>query len=106
MGKQDRFIDESKREAVAQVVECGYAVNEVAKRLGISTQSPYTWKALSSKPVTVRNTETDLAAELRRVKKELVRITDLTRLRKRSGGGCWKSRFRLMQWFGGLGDFG
>ncbi len=76
MGKQDRFTDEFKQEAVAQVVERGYAVSEVAERLGISTKSIYTWKALFSKPVTVRNSEADLTAELRRVKKELVRVTE------------------------------
>jgi transposase len=76
MGKQDRFTDEFKQDAVAQVVERGYAVSEVAERLGISTKSLYTWKALFSKPVAVRNGEADLAAELRRVKKELVRVTE------------------------------
>ena len=76
MGKQDRFTDEFKQEAVSQVVERGYAVSEVAERLGISTESIYTWKALFSKPVTVRNSEADLTAELRRVKKELVRVTE------------------------------
>ena len=76
MGKQDRFTDEFKQDAVAQVVERGYAVSEVAERLGISTKSLYTWKALFSKPVTVRNTEADLTVELRRVKKELVRVTE------------------------------
>lgn len=76
MGKQDRFTDEFKRNAVAQVVERGHAVSEVAERLGISTKSLYTWKALFSQPVTVRNSEVDLAAELRRLKKELVRVTE------------------------------
>jgi transposase len=76
MGKQDRFTDEFKQDAVVQVVERGYAVSEVAERMGISTKSIYTWKALFSKPVAVRNSEADLAAELRRVKKELVRVTE------------------------------
>ena len=76
MGKQDRFTDGFKRDAVAQVVERGYAVSEVAGRLGISTKSLYTWKALFSKPVTVRDNEADLAAELRRVKKELARVSE------------------------------
>ena len=76
MGKQDRFTDEFKQDVVAQVVERGHAVSEVAERLGISTKSLYTWKALFSKPVTVRNTEADLTVELRRVKKELVRVTE------------------------------
>ena len=76
MGRQDRYTDEFKQDAVAQVVERGYAVSEVSERLGISTKSLYTWKALFSKPVTVRSSEADLAAELRRVKKELVRVTE------------------------------
>lgn len=76
MGKQDRFTDEFKQDAVAQVVERGHPVSEVAERLGISTKSLYTWKALFSKPAALRSAETDLAAELRRVKKELVRVTE------------------------------
>lgn len=38
------FADKFKRDAVAQVVERGYTVCEVAERLGISTKSLYTWK--------------------------------------------------------------
>ena len=34
MGKQDRFMDEVKRDPVAQVVDRGYPVREVAERLG------------------------------------------------------------------------
>ncbi len=37
MNKGIRFTDEFKQDAVAQVVERGYAVSEVAERLGIST---------------------------------------------------------------------
>ena len=47
MGKQDWFTDEFKQDAVAQVVEHGHLVSEVAQRLGISTKSLYTWKALA-----------------------------------------------------------
>ena len=39
MSKGIRFTDEFKQDAVAQVVERGYAVSEVAERLGISTKS-------------------------------------------------------------------
>ena len=38
MNKGIRFTDEFKQDAVAQVVERGYAVSEVAERLGISTK--------------------------------------------------------------------
>ncbi len=57
-------------------VERGHPVSEVADRLGISAKSLYTWKALFAKPVSVRDSEADLAAELRRVKRELARVTE------------------------------
>lgn len=49
---------------------------EVAERLGIRTKSLYTWKAQFAKPVQVRDAELDLAADLKRVKKELARVTE------------------------------
>jgi transposase len=48
----------------------------VAERLGISTKSLYIWKGQFSKPAYVREAEADLTAELRRVKKELTRVTE------------------------------
>lgn len=44
MSKGIRFMDEFKRDAVAQVVERGYAVSELAERLG----SPLTGSQLQS----------------------------------------------------------
>lgn len=38
-----RYTDEFKREAVKQVVERGYSVREVAKRLEVSEHSLYKW---------------------------------------------------------------
>ena len=55
MNKRIRFTDEFKQDAVAQVVERGYAVSEVAERLGISTKSLYTWEAQFSKSPQVRS---------------------------------------------------
>ena len=37
MSKGIRFTDEFMQDTVAQVVECGHAISEVAERLGIST---------------------------------------------------------------------
>lgn len=71
MRKQDRFTDEFKQDAVAQVVDLGHAVSEVAERLGDSTKSLFPQKAQFSMPVKLREAEADLVAELRRVKKEL-----------------------------------
>jgi transposase len=66
---KSRFTDEFKEEAVKQVIERGYTVNDVAKRLGVSAQSLYKWvKACSP-------TEKDrYELELQEVKKENLRL--------------------------------
>jgi transposase len=71
-----RYRDDFKTDAVSQVVNRGYSVREVADRLGISTKSLYTWKAQFSKPGKVRDDEAVLSSELRRVKRELARVTE------------------------------
>ena len=76
MGKQDRFTDEFKREAVAQVVDRGYPVREVAERLGISTKSISTWQRLFSRPVKVIREVDAQADENRRLKRDLARVTE------------------------------
>jgi transposase len=38
-----RFTPEFKEEAVRQVTQRGYAVKDVAERLGVSTHSLYNW---------------------------------------------------------------
>ena len=75
MPKGIRHTEEFKRDAVSQVIDRGYAVIEVAERLGVSTKSLYKWRAQFSRPTRVREAEADLIAELRRVKKELARVT-------------------------------
>ncbi len=84
MSKGMRLTDEFKRDAVMQVVARGYAVSEVADRLGISTKSLYTWRAQFAKPARVRDAELDLAAELKLVKKELARVTEERNIRKKA----------------------
>ena len=76
MNKGIRFTDEFKQDAVAQVVERGYAVSEVAERLGISTKSLYTWKGQFAKPLRVRSEVAEQAAEIKRLKRELARVTE------------------------------
>jgi transposase len=76
MSGRIRFTEAFKRDAVSQIVERGYSVRDVAERLGISTKSLYTWKAQFSKPAAVRDDEAALATELRRVKRELARVTE------------------------------
>ena len=67
------FTDEFKRDAVAQITERGYPVAEVSKRLGVSQHSLYAWRRKFSKPSGL--TDGDQATEIRRLKKELARVT-------------------------------
>ena len=76
MNKGIRFTDEFKQDAVAQVVERGYAVSELAERLGISTKSLYTWKAQFAKSPRDRSEVSEQAAEIKRLKRELARVTE------------------------------
>ncbi|MFT7370578.1 MAG: transposase [Octadecabacter sp.] len=39
MSKGIRFRDEFKLDVLGKVFECGYAISEIAERLGISTKS-------------------------------------------------------------------
>jgi transposase len=78
MNKGIRFTDEFKQDAVAQVVERGYAVSEVAERLGISTKSLYAWRSQFAKSPRVRAETSEQAAEIKRLKRELARVSALT----------------------------
>jgi transposase len=59
---------------VAQITERGYPVSEVSKRLGVSAHSLYAWKKKFAKPADPG--EVDQAAEIRRLKQELARVTE------------------------------
>lgn len=72
---QIRHSDKFKIDAVAQVTERGYSVKDVTERLKVSTKSLYTCMAQFSKP----HRQTDQQAEVRRLKKELARVTELPR---------------------------
>ena len=76
MGKQDRFTDEFKRDAVAQVVDRVYPVRKVAGRLGIITKSIYTWHRLFLRPAKMIREVDAQADETRRLKRDLARITE------------------------------
>ena len=74
MGKAN-LSDEFKREAVAQITERGYPVAEVSQRLGVSQHSLYEWRKKCSKPA-AGSGEDEQAAEIRRLKRELARVTE------------------------------
>ena len=71
MGKAN-FIDEFKRDAVAQITERGYRVAEVSERLGVSQHSLYAWKRKFAQ----RPEEGSKDAEIRQLKRELLRVTE------------------------------
>ena len=72
MGKP-HFSDEFKRDAVHQITVRGYAVREVSERLGVSTHSLYQWmKKFPAKG----QPPSDQDTEVRRLKKELARVTE------------------------------
>ena len=79
-----RFTDEFKRDAVAQVVDRGYSVAEVSERLGISTKSPYTWKTQFFQPNKQIIETTEQATEIRRLNKELARVSEESNILKKA----------------------
>jgi transposase len=72
MGKVN-FSEEFKRDAVAQITERGFPVSEVSKRLGVSPHSLYAWK---KKFAVTSGSGDDRDAEIRQLKRELVRVTE------------------------------
>ena len=79
-----RFTDEFKRDAVAQVVDRGYSVAEVLERLGISTKSLYTWKTQFFQPSKQIIKTTEQATEIRRLDKELARVSEESNILKKA----------------------
>lgn len=71
-----RYTEEFKIEAVKQVVERGYSVAEVAKRLGMTTHSLYAWKMRYGPNAAEHEEKTATEKEVRQLKKELKRVTE------------------------------
>ncbi|EYD71952.1 Mobile element protein [Limimaricola hongkongensis DSM 17492] len=73
MMSSSKFSDEFKRDAVAQITERGYPVREVSQRLGVSPYSLYAWKKKFAKN---SSGEVEKDTEIRRLKKELARVSE------------------------------
>ncbi len=71
-----RYTEEFKIEAVKQVTERGHRLAEVATRLGVTTHSMYAWMKRYGLPEHERISNQDQAAEVRRLKAELKRVTE------------------------------
>lgn len=70
-----RYPEEFKIQAVEQVTKQGHSLSSVAKRLGISYKSLSDWVKRYDKPASQRKQDDDQAAELRRLRAELKRVT-------------------------------
>ena len=70
------FPEEFKIDAIKQITERGYSVADVSKRLGVSTHSLYAWMKWYSTPPTVTQETAERATEIRRLKRELLRVTE------------------------------
>jgi len=71
-----RYPEEFKKEAVKQVTNRGYPAAEVSSRLGVSLPTLYDWIKKYSLPDPERNELQGQAAEIRRLKAELKRVSE------------------------------
>ncbi|EMG0483178.1 IS3 family transposase [Salmonella enterica subsp. enterica serovar 4,[5],12:i:-] len=81
-----RYPEEFKIEAVKQVVNRGYSVASVATRLDITTHSLYAWIKKYGPDSSANKEQSDAQAEIRRLQKELKRVTDERDIFKKSRG--------------------
>lgn len=79
-----RYPEEFKIEAVKQVVDRGYSVASVATRLDITTHSLYSWIKKYGPDSSTNKEQSDAQAEIRRLQKELKRVTDERDILKKS----------------------
>ncbi|WP_124056733.1 IS3 family transposase [Escherichia coli] len=81
-----RYPEEFKIEAVKQVVDRGYSVASVATRLDITTHSLYARIKKYGPDSSANKEQSDAQAEIRRLQKELKRVTDERDIFKKSRG--------------------
>ena len=73
---RQRYTDEFKTEAVKQITESGHTVPEVAKRLGVTTNSLYKWvQRYGESPERAAAIRAE-KAENQHLKRELKRVTE------------------------------
>ena len=71
-----RYTEEFKIEAVKQITERGYTVYDVAKRLGVTTNSLYAWRKEYGPSSESNPQRDDQQGEIKRLKAELKRVTE------------------------------
>ena len=94
------FSEDFKRDAVSQITERGYPLREVSRRLGVSTHSLYAWKKKFGTP---SGSDDGRDAEIRRLKRELTRVTEERDILKKGLtyeiGYCWYGLSHLRKVF-------
>lgn len=70
------YPEEFKIEAVKQVVDRGCSVSDVARRLDVTTHSLYAWIKKSGPDSEGHNKQAESQIEIRRLQKELKRVTE------------------------------
>ncbi|MBA4824091.1 IS3 family transposase [Pantoea ananatis] len=81
-----RYPEEFKIEAVKQVIDRGHSVSSVATRLDITTHSLYAWIKKYGPDSSTNKEQSDPQAEIRRLQKELKRVTEERDIFKKSRG--------------------
>ena len=78
MSSNRQYTDEFRAEAVKQVIERGFSVVDVSTRIGIPKHTLYEWvhKARKASPSAGGVVDRGDAAEVRRLKAELKRVTE------------------------------
>ena len=71
-----RYTEEFKIEAVKQITDRGYSIQEVAVRLGVTTHSLYSWRKKYGQGPQHAAQVDDQQAEIKRLKAELKRVTE------------------------------
>lgn len=70
-----RYTEEFKIQAVKHITESGHSVSEVGRRLGVTTKSLYSWLERYGDSREVYQQESASQAEIKRLQKELKRVT-------------------------------
>ena len=70
-----RYTEEFKKETVKQILDEGYTVSSVAQRLGVSTNSLYTWLKKYGSSAEEFNKKAKEQEKIKQLKSELKRVT-------------------------------
>lgn len=71
-----RYPEEFKIGAAKQVVDRDYSVSSVATRLDITNHSLYAWIKKHGQDFSANKEQSDAQAKIRRLQKDLKRVTD------------------------------